>query len=268
MSAADRPLPDVSVFGLYLVITNPRTSYEACAEAAVAAGVRYIQLRMKHAAREAVVARALALRGITAGTDTRFIVNDDPAIAAEAGADGVHLGQTDMPIDEVRARYPGLGVIGLSTHNAAQALRAGRQAPAYIGVGPVYATPTKEIPDPVLGCAEAGRIIRSVSVPAVAIGGIDAATLPAVLDAGAVNFAVVRAVCDDPHPLDAIRRLQEIWARADGDWRRAENTRAHRSVQKPVGTEPDPPDPPKPVGVRAGGTTSVSSLGFCKCIEG
>ena len=131
---------------------------------------------------------------------------------AEAGADGVHLGQTDMPIDEVRARYPGLGVIGLSTHNAAQALRAGRQAPAYIGVGPVHATPTKEIPDPVLGCAEAGRIIRSVSVPAVAIGGIDAATLPAVLDAGAVNFAVVRAVCDDPHPLDAIRRLQDIWA--------------------------------------------------------
>ena len=78
----------------------------------------------------------------------------------------------------------------------------------------MFATPTKEIPDPVLGCAEAGRIIRSVGVPAVAIGGIDAETLPAVLAAGAVNFAVVRAVCDAARPLDAIRRLQDIWRAA------------------------------------------------------
>ena len=124
----------------------------------------------------------------------------------------MHLGQTDAPIAAVRARWPELRLIGLSTHDAGQAARAARESPAYIGVGPVHATPTKEIPDPVLGCAEAGRIIRSVSVPAVAIGGIGTATLPAVLAAGAVNFAVVRAVCDDPHPLDAIRRLQEIWA--------------------------------------------------------
>lgn len=211
MNAQALPPPDEAAFGLYLVISRPRTSYAACAQAAVDARLRYVQLRMKDAPRGEILACAQVLRQITAGTTTRFIVNDDPSIAAEVGADGVHLGQTDMPIGAVRTRYPELGEIGLSTHSADQALRAVRQAPSYIGVGPVYATPTKAMPDPVLGCAEAGRIIGSVPVPVVAIGGIDAATLPAVLDAGAVNFAVVRAVCDAPRPLDAIRRLQEIW---------------------------------------------------------
>ncbi len=198
-------------FGLYLVISRPRTSFEACAEAAVEAGLRYVQLRMKGAPRAAVVACAHALRRITAGSATRLIINDDPSIAAETGADGVHLGQTDPPIDDVRARFPGIAIIGLSAHDAFQAARAARRHPAYIGVGPVFATPTKSVPDPVLGCAEAGRIIRSVPVPAVAIGGINTETLPAVLDAGAVNFAVVRAVCDAAHPIAAIRRLQMLW---------------------------------------------------------
>jgi thiamine-phosphate pyrophosphorylase len=211
-ASADYPDPGGARFGLYLVISRPRTSYTGCAEAAVNAGVRYVQLRMKEAPRAAIVACARDIRRITAGTPTRFIVNDDPAVAAEVGADGVHLGQADLPLDEVRARYPELSVIGISTHNAAQAARAVRQSPAYIGVGPVFFTPTKAIPDPVIGCAEAGHIICSVPVPAVAIGGIDATTLPAVLEAGAINFAVVRAVCNAPHPLDAIRRLQAIWS--------------------------------------------------------
>ena len=213
MSAAGK-VPDDTRFGLHLILTNPRMGYEACAEAAVKAGVRYLQLRMKETPRDEVVAVARNLRGITAGTATRFIVNDDPSIASEVGADGVHLGQTDMPIETVRERYPGLGIIGLSTHDADQAARANQAAPAYIGVGPVFATPTKAVPDPVLGCAEAGRIIRASSVPAVAIGGIDGTTLPSVLAAGAVNFAVVRAVCGAASPLDAIRRLQDVWAAA------------------------------------------------------
>jgi thiamine-phosphate pyrophosphorylase len=171
---------------------------------------------MKGTPRAGIVAVARTLQSITTGTATRFIVNDDPSITAEVGADGVHLGQTDTPIDTVRARYPELGIIGLSTHNAAQAARAVRAGPAYIGVGPVFATPTKAVPDPVLGCAEAGRIIRASAVPAVAIGGIDATTLPAVLAGGAVNFAVVRAVCGAACPFDAIRRLQEIWEAYQG----------------------------------------------------
>ena len=198
-------------FGLYLVITQPRTSHETCAEAAVAAGLRYIQLRMKGAAREQIVATANNLRSITRGTATRFIVNDDAAIAAEAEADGVHLGQSDMPLAEARRLYPALRIFGLSTHNPEQARRAAGDAPDYCGVGPVFSTPTKAIPDPVLGPEQAGAIVRAAPFTTVAIGGINATNLPGVLRAGAINFAVVRCVCLDPAPLDAIRRLQDLW---------------------------------------------------------
>lgn len=199
-------------FGLYLVMTDPTVGYERCCEAAVRAGVRVVQLRMKDAPRTEVVSVAAALRRITAGTQTTFIVNDDPSVAAEVGADGVHVGQGDMPVAEVRRRYPELGVVGLSTHNPEQADAAIAQKPDYIGVGPVFATPTKKIPDPTLGTETAGRMIAGVPFPAVAIGGIDFETLPSVLAAGARNWAVVRAVCRSPEPYDAIRRLQEIAA--------------------------------------------------------
>lgn len=202
-------------FGFYLVMTNPVVGYERCCEVAVRAGVRMVQLRMKEAPRAEIVAVGTALRRITQGTQTAFIVNDDPSIAAEVGADGVHVGQGDMPVTDVRRNYPELGIVGLSTHNLEQARAAVGQCPDYIGVGPVFATPTKKIPDPVLGTETAGRMIASVPFPAVAIGGIDFGTLPSVLAAGARNWAVVRAVCGSSAPYDAIRRLQEIAAQTN-----------------------------------------------------
>ena len=200
-------------FGLYLVVTNPATSYERCAEAAVRAGLRFVQLRMKHAPRERVVATAKNLRAITAGTPTHFIVNDDPEIAVEVGADGVHLGQDDMPLPVARERFPSLKIFGLSTHSPAQVAAARAVAPDYIGVGPVYATPTKDVPDATLGLATMREMLAAAPCPAVAIGGIDAARLPDVLRAGARNFSVVRAVCAAPDPYAAILSLQEIWRR-------------------------------------------------------
>lgn len=198
-------------FGLYLVITNPLTSYEACAEAAVKAELRYIQLRMKKTTDTEVLMIAKNLRSITRGTETCFIVNDDPAIAAEVAADGVHLGQGDMPLLEARQRFPELNVFGLSTHNPEQAQQAVEVNPDYCGVGPVFTTPTKEIPDPMLGPEQAGTIIQSAPFTTVAIGGLNTHNLSDVLGAGAINFAVVRDVCLSPAPYDAIRRLQDIW---------------------------------------------------------
>ena len=197
-------------FGLYLVMTNPVVGYERCCEAAVKAGVRIVQLRMKDAPRDEIVATARALRRITAGTDTIFIVNDDPSIAAEAGADGVHVGQGDMPVAEVRRQYPSLRIVGLSTHNLAQAEASIAAKPDYIGVGPVHATPTKKIPDPTLGVEQAAKMIARVPYPAVAIGGIDGGNLPEIIRAGARNWAVVRAVCGSKEPYSAIVELQKI----------------------------------------------------------
>jgi thiamine-phosphate pyrophosphorylase len=158
---------------------------------------------------------ARRLRAITAGSATRLIVNDDADAAAEAEADGVHLGQEDEPLVEARRRHPELKIFGLSTHNEAQAATAAalRPPPEYIGVGPIFPTPTKTRPDPVLGLKRAGRILAATPITAVVIGGIDEHNLPDVLRAGARNFAVVRAVCADPDPAAAINRLQTVWRR-------------------------------------------------------
>ena len=200
------------IFGLYLVLTDPAAGYETCAEAAVEEGVRYLQLRMKKRSHGEVLQMARRLRSITAGSGTRFIVNDDVDIAAEAGADGVHLGQDDMTVAEARQRWPDTGkIFGLSTHNEEQELRAREVAPDYIGVGPVFATPTKEKADPSLGPERMGRIVRNSPLTTVAIGGINTDNLAEVLRQGAVNYCVVRAVNQYADPRAAIRGLREIW---------------------------------------------------------
>jgi thiamine-phosphate pyrophosphorylase len=201
-------------FGLYLVMTDPVAGYDACAAAAVRCGVRYLQLRMKGAQRDAVLETAHRVRAITRGSGTLFIVNDDVAIARDADADGVHLGQGDMSIDAARRLWPVQGKrFGLSTHDERQAVLASRLSPDYIGVGPVFATPTKAVPDPVLGPGRMASIVRSSPVPAVAIGGIDLGNLAEVLRRGARNFCVVRAVNRRPDPETAIRELQGVWRR-------------------------------------------------------
>ena len=205
--------------GLYLVLTSPVAGYRACAEAAVKAGVRLVQLRMKGATAAEIEKTGREIRAITQGTPTRFILNDDPEMAERIGADGVHVGQDDITVAEVRRRFPSLGIVGLSTHSMAQ-MRAAEAAredchcegrsnrpPDYIGIGPVFPTPTK--PDyGSLGLATAAAIATATSLPYVAIGGIDETTLPQVVAAGIRHVAVVRAVCDAPLPYDAIRRLQ------------------------------------------------------------
>ncbi len=199
-------------FGLYLILTNPVAGYEACAKAAVDYGICYLQLRMKDAPRASVLKTACAMRAITRGTQTRFIVNDDLSVAIESDADGIHLGQGDQPLAEARKTWKTSGkLFGLSTHSTEQAKKAAEISPDYIGVGPVFPTPTKANADPALGIAEVGRITQDAPLTSVAIGGIDAGNLPNLLDAGIQNFCVVRAVNNTSDPAAAIGHLQEIW---------------------------------------------------------
>lgn len=197
-------------FGFYLVMTDPVVGYAKCAEAAVKAGVKIIQLRMKHASRDEILCEAREVRRVTQGSNTLFIVNDDPLIAAEVGADGVHVGQDDMTPTEIRRRFPELKTVGLSTHNLNQVAAANDEPVDYIGVGPVYATPTKDIPDPTLGLETMSAMIASARHPAVAIGGIDLSRIPLILAAGAKNFAVVRAVCQSKDPYAEICRIIKL----------------------------------------------------------
>ena len=198
-------------FGIYMVMTDPVTGYEACAQAAVNCGLRYVQLRMKNAPRAAVLAEARKVRAITRGTGTLFIMNDDVELAWAADADGVHLGQGDMPLGEARKLWNAPGkIFGLSTHSEAQELAARALNPDYIGVGPVFPTPTKAIADPALGIARVGNIIKNSPLTCVALGGLDETNLAAVLNAGAVNFCAVRAIMKSPEPEKVIRALQQI----------------------------------------------------------
>jgi thiamine-phosphate pyrophosphorylase len=195
-----------------MVMTNPVAGYEACARAAVNCGLRYVQLRMKDAPREEIVSNAWKVREITRGTNTLFIVNDDVGIAQEVDADGVHLGQGDMPLAEARKIWnvPGK-IFGLSTHSEKQELAARATNPDYIGIGPIFPTPTKAIADPALGVERAGAIAKATPLPHVVLGGIDETNLADVLKAGAANYCAVRAIMQSPEPETMIRSLQKIW---------------------------------------------------------
>ena len=133
-------------------------------------------------------------------------------LTLELAADGVHLGQNDMPIAEARKLWDAPGkIFGLSTHSEEQAEAAIDQAPDYIGIGPVFPTPTKAIADPDLGVERAGAIAKATPLPHVVLGGIDETNLADVLRAGAVNYCAVRAIMQSKEPDAEIIKLQKIW---------------------------------------------------------
>ena len=189
----------IGKIGFYGILTNPVVGYERLAEVMVERGVRIIQLRMKDAPADEVLATARRLREIIPPGVT-FIVNDSPEIALESGADGVHLGQDDMPYGEARKIVGPDAVIGLSTHNPAQTTAACALEPHYIGVGPVFATPTKVNPDPVIGLGGMREMLSIATVPAVVLGGIDHDNLAEVLSAGAQNVCAVRCINHSEDP--------------------------------------------------------------------
>jgi len=195
--------------GLYGILTDPIVGYERLAAIMVEKGLRVIQLRMKGAPRAEVVAVARRVRAVVPA-GVAFVVNDDPEIAMEVSAAGVHLGQDDMPYEDARRLMGEAAIIGLSTHNPAQTEAACALGPSYIGVGPVFATPTKKIPDPVIGVDGMRRMLALATVPAVAIGGIDAGNAAGVVAAGAENICAVRCINGSPDPGAEIDRILAV----------------------------------------------------------
>ncbi len=196
-------------FGLYIILTNPEIGHERAAEVCVRLGVKMLQLREKHLPDRQLLALARRLRAITRGTGTNFVVNDRPDIAVLSEADFLHLGQDDMPVEEAR-KIVGNMKIGLSTHSLDQARDALAKNPDYIGFGPIYPTPTKEKPDPVVGTGNLKKVLEFANVPVVAIGGLFPENLPQVLSAGARNIAMVRYFMQAPTAEELERRITYI----------------------------------------------------------
>ncbi|OGJ84198.1 MAG: thiamine-phosphate diphosphorylase [Candidatus Raymondbacteria bacterium RifOxyA12_full_50_37] len=194
-------------FGFYGILTNPVRGYAYLAQVMVDLEVPFIQLRMKDASLDEVERTAEEIRKITAGTKSLFIVNDHPEIARNVDADGVHLGQGDMAFPEALAIVGHGKIIGLSTHTPAQTEAACRLGPSYVGIGPVYPTPTKKNPDPAIGIEGMRKMLSLTTVPAVVLGAIDRNNLADVLQAGARNFCSVRLVNSSEEPEEVIRDL-------------------------------------------------------------
>jgi len=192
--------------GLYGILTDPLIGYERLAAVMVEKGLKIIQLRIKGAPVDIVERAARAVRAVVP-PGVAFIVNDDPRIARDAGADGVHLGQDDAHIDEARAILGPDAIIGLSTHDPDQTRAACALGPAYIGVGPVFATPTKRNPDPMIGLHGMAAMLTLATVPAVVLGGIDHSNVHEVLAAGARNVCAVRCINRSADPGAEIDRL-------------------------------------------------------------
>lgn len=191
---------------LYL-ITAVRPDLTEFLEAAVRGGVDLVQVREKELSDRELLPRLAEAREITRRLGVPLVVNDRPDLAVLAEADYVHLGQDDLPVEE--ARSFGVGV-GLSTHTPAEVDAAEAD---YIGVGPIYSTPTKE-GRPAVGLELVRHAAKRARVPWFAIGGIDASNAAEVVAAGATRIAVVRAIGDAPDPEAAARELRAALARA------------------------------------------------------
>lgn len=165
--------------------------------AVLSAGVAALQIRAKHAAARDIVDLARALAPHARQARTPLLVNDRPDLALVADADGVHVGQDDVPLDVARAICGGRWIVGVSTHSRGEAMSAFAAGASYVGFGPIFATSTKASGHPAAGVAALAALVRDVPGPVVAIGGIDRSTIESVGATGCAGAAVIGALLDD-----------------------------------------------------------------------
>jgi thiamine-phosphate pyrophosphorylase len=180
---------------------------DALIEAALRGGVDVVQLRDKRAHDGAIVVAGRRYAALCAAHGALFILNDRPELAADARADGVHVGQDDCPVATARELVGATGIVGLSTHTPEQIEASNDIDVDYIGVGPVHATPTKP-GRPAVGTALVREAAARAAHPFFAIGGVDAGTAVAIREAGAQRIAVVRAITEAADPEAAARTLR------------------------------------------------------------
>lgn len=181
----------------------------------VAGGATLIQLRDKLGSTRAMIEEARAIKAVLAGTGVPLVINDRADVAAAADADGLHVGQADLPASEARRLLGPKAIIGLSIKSVAQANAAPLEVIDYAGIGGVHATSSKDNPDPPIGVAGLRDVIaalraRQRDFPVCGIAGIDARNAAAVIEAGANGVAVISALSMAPDPQSAARELRGV----------------------------------------------------------
>ncbi len=181
----------------------------ACA--AISGGASVVQLRDKNASDPCLIAVGDEMRRLTAKAEALFIINDRLEVALGCKADGLHVGQDDMPAAEVRRLWPD-GILGVSVATPEQAVAAQKAGADYLGVGPIFGTSTKGDSRPPVGVEQIHRIRAASSLPIVAIGGINLDNIAEVAQAAADAVAVVSAVVCASDMAAATRALVQTWS--------------------------------------------------------
>jgi len=200
-------------FGLMLVTDRALSggrAVEKIVESAVSGGVTIVQLREKEAATREFVALGRRVAEILRPRRIPLIINDRVDVALAVMADGVHLGATDMNAADARSILGPKAIIGLSVENEEQAVASDRLDVDYLGVSPIFATPTKTDTGAAWGIEGLWRLRPLVRKPLVAIGGINPGNAARVIEAGADGLAVVSAICAAPDPEAAARELRAV----------------------------------------------------------
>lgn len=172
--------------------TGEKTLIQQVKEA-LEAGITFLQLREKHLSEKEFLREAVEIKRLTDQYQIPFVINDNIEIAQKTGADGVHVGQDDMPVEEVRKILGEDKIIGVSAHNVEEAVRAEQGGADYLGVGAVHTTATKENTSAV-SMEEMKKICQTVSIPVVAIGGIKKNNMNVLSGTGVDGIAVVSAI--------------------------------------------------------------------------
>jgi thiamine-phosphate pyrophosphorylase len=196
------PIVDVATVGEEQVVDT--------VAALAALGQRLLQLRAKSLDGRRLVSLARASVAAAHAHGVRLLVNDRPDVALIAGADGVHLGQDDLPPADARAILGPEAIIGFSTHSLAQLAEAEREPVDYLALGPVFPTTSKEDPDPVVGPELVGRARALTRLPLVAIGGITRANAAAVAAQGADGLAVIGDLMRAADLAEAVRAFAAV----------------------------------------------------------
>jgi len=204
----------MKVKGLYAIIDNsltPSVSNIEIAKKVLAGGAGILQLRGKGLSSKELLEQAREIREIAREAGAIFIVNDRADVALLADADGVHLGQDDLPIAKAREILGREKLIGLSTHNLKQAIKAEFEGADYIGFGPVFGTTTKTDAEEAKGSEALKEVKKGVSIPVIAIGGMNLENLKEVIDAGADGVAVISAVVKAKNIEEATKGFIEVF---------------------------------------------------------
>jgi thiamine-phosphate pyrophosphorylase len=208
MTTLHNSLIDYSLYFVTDESLSKGRSTVSIAEQALSGGATVIQLRDKGKDRDYLRRTGFALRELCNRYNALFIVNDDVDLACECNADGIHIGQSDLSCTEAR-KLNSSKIIGISTTTVAESVRAQFEGADYLGVGPVFATSSKDDAVPPIGLSGLAEIVSSVRIPVIAIGGISAHNASDIAKTGASGIAVISALSMADSVIIAAQSLRE-----------------------------------------------------------